>query len=477
MTFAASLIDAAPTAVRAMFAAALPGALLDVWWSRGEYERVYAVSRWHDSPYTRASSLAWYAAIDPDPASARAVAAAREALTVKAMRTGVLALVPLVEPAITSRVRALAEDSARAIPELRIDLTIPAAFETMLTRAQSHERSYLLACAAICAASTGDLDRANALHTRAWESVDEVVTSLTPLVLATRALGAWAALPERASSLGAHVASLAGDVEGALTCARDHADAIGTSALFLDPLPAQWRNVLEPLVPAEIELQYTEGLITCDERWAKRLGHAACAGAPAVDAVVKEMLDEAHTQVLAVSDGLKRAAEGRVDEALPARLEKRVAPLVEQIERERKLDGRVGYRLERVFRTARAGARDLARQVVERIEAAVGPIAEADPFIARRLLVAAAGRSQVALALALDAFEEDLTPWITALALDGHVEEARQRFEQHLTTMPTLEQLTVLAPAIPRLDPASVAAFGRAIDDAVLAVEREHQLR
>jgi len=61
-------------AIDQVWAEAIPSVLCDFWWAQGEHDRVYAVVEKLD--WLRSSPrLAWYAALDPDPARARERAA------------------------------------------------------------------------------------------------------------------------------------------------------------------------------------------------------------------------------------------------------------------------------------------------------------------------------------------------------------------------------------------------------------------
>src|SRR5689334_8915810 len=90
------------SALTAEWARAIPVVALQVLWAQGRAKAVYALA---DAlpPFDRASALAWYASLDPQPRSARAVRAATEALRGAVEPTDlvyVIAMVPLKDPEV-----------------------------------------------------------------------------------------------------------------------------------------------------------------------------------------------------------------------------------------------------------------------------------------------------------------------------------------------------------------------------------------
>src|SRR5262249_26722398 len=127
-------------------------------WARGDLAAAYTLARALPAA-DRATTLAWYARLDPEPASPRAARAAEEALRATAGTLDllpVIATVPLEHPDVARLADRLAEGSAKRALDLRLDRAKCDFDEQYISSADG----VLLALAAEQAARKGERDKA-----------------------------------------------------------------------------------------------------------------------------------------------------------------------------------------------------------------------------------------------------------------------------------------------------------------------------
>lgn len=479
-----SFEDHVTSALTATWSAAVPTIAALVLWSRGDVAPVYALARAR-SPGERPGLLAWLAAIDPEPDSARVALATRDAL-----REGrgeallpVLALAPLTDPANLALARRVADPRGRAALSLRHG-----------GEPLAEPSGPILA--ALSAVRLAELGR----RSEAEETLDAGLRELfaddaagRALIPAIRRLDAW----DRCAQLGHSSATLwaafiAGQisVHAAERFRESSKDpwCLGAAALGAGAAPEAWRPHLAARDEALLAEWFAEGLVSVEEGWTLRFGAAIGADDAAQrDALLLRALAAAHESARARADAIaaRTSAPARDEQAIlagTARMDATFASLA---------DAKIEHgTLRRALRPARklaaAGGAAEVRRALAVLERGWGP-AQRWPeqrgwrsaglvALTAELLACAAGRASEALALGggeLGGGELAASVRVqicSGLARDGELDALEAPLTRLLGEGLEPAEVVDLTPAIVAREPAAATAIAAAAARALAAL-------
>lgn len=446
----------------------LPEDVLDVLWVAGEHEQVYSLARMRDFR-RRAETLAWYAALDPVPERARAVA--REALSLSSVNLQTLATVPLDDPGLARQARRAAKGgAAKMVLAIRLDGYEPTRQDAAGFYGET--RTLIWALAAARAGEQGRRADAEAALEFAFADDQGPSAALLWAFRAYARCGAWTsairldAYRSQASYAAIDEARRSGDE--ALRRLRDRCAGRIESmvAVCLDEEPG--REPADSEAEARLQGWYEEGLIT---GWELQLGLARmrCPPREAPRMAMLAVLTDALADLRAFA-GVIAAACGphEQDEAMLAGPRAALAKEVTAARTENTPSRSLLRRVRKASRAlADAGDAATVRSAVDDLEKTWGPAGKW-PRAANggsrasewtiEILAAAAGRSQDAAQLIADLpHPTDLGRACVAvgLARDGSLDEARIALARLVADPPAPETLPLLAALAVTLDPAS----------------------
>ena len=474
-----SFEDHVTAALTATWSAAVPTIAALVLWSHGDVAPVYALARAR-SPAERPGLLAWLAAIDPEPDSARVALATRDALREARGEAllPVLALAPLTDPANLALARRAADPRGRAALSLRKG-------GEPLAEPSGPILAALCAVRLAELGRRGDAEEALDAALRELFSDDAAARALIPAIRSLDAWGRCAHLGHGPATLWAAFIAGQVSVHAAERLSESSKDpwCRGAAALSAGDPPEAWREHLAARDEALLDEWFAEGLISVEDRWTLRFSAAIGVDDAALrDALVLRALAAAHEPARACADAIAARASGspRDENAVldrAGRMDKILAALA---------DAQVDHQtLRKALRPARmlaeVGGAAEVRRALEVLERRWGP-AQRWPeqrgwrssglaAASAELLACAAGRATEALAL----YDGELAASVRVqiccgLARDGELDALEAPLTRLLGEGLEPAEVVALTPAIVAREPAAAAAIAAAAARALAAL-------
>lgn len=385
---------------------ALPPALLDLWWSRGDADRTYAVLAL-GGPAEAALRRSWYAAVDADRSRASKIARA----AIADVATDELATLGGRLAHLGDEVRAalVARDPRwTALEEVTplAQLDDPRVRVAAIARSPTAEARASLAALWAHGGANPD-DEEDVVRRRFADPL--------ALALATHALDAWDLVPVVQRPAICSTAVLVGAVAQVERWIAEAAERTAlemmTSIASLHEPPRAWHRALRAAAD-ETDADHAAGMITDGERrwrrWAALACDAAALGAATVEAIV-----DARAAATAFGTALGQAAPPAI-----TNLRDRVMASVERPH------GDLAVTLGMIARAGDRGELVLVREAIDRLEALRGRLTVDDRSFAAAI-AHYPGRSRELLScVPVDDFPRIVARTCAALARDGHADDA-----------------------------------------------------